>query len=350
MGTDSSRLRPRQALAAKLMPRTCHAVIRRLSVCIGLVAAGAAGQHPTAHLQTPWRALFAGEEAELHVHAGTRGTLSWQLTSRNRTLDSGEAAVTPGTTTPIRLRVPPLKPGVAMAADLTLREDAGTDQPASADSTVRFWLFSREPFAGQRRWLESLKLHVLDPDETAIPLFEAADIPFEQVQRFSQLPAVESGILLVAPGVSPHDYRGSVTTIYEAAARGVSVLWLSPGDGHLTMPSPDAPHLPRPRDLRLRGNDVVHSLDRRLDANGWPPDGRLATASWTLAPRRVDVVAQRRTDSRGWPWIELTFTGGGRAVFCQFPIVEKWETGGPTPRYLFAAILKYLSTDREETP
>jgi hypothetical protein len=90
-------------------------------------------------------------------------------------------------------------------------------------------------------------------------------------------------------------------------------------------------------EIRLRRNEIITELDKRLDATAWPPDG--AVPHTGLVPDRTGAEV---TEDSGWPWVELWLQEPhGRLVICGFKIVATWDNG-PTPRFLLVRILEYL--------
>jgi hypothetical protein len=140
------------------------------------------------------------------------------------------------------------------------------------------------------------------------------------------------------------DYRGLGDMMVKTAARGIPVLCLAPAGGEMTMPGAGDADLPKPRSMRFAGNELIVQLDKRLDAEAWPPDGRVAAGGLKLRGDRGPVVGETAKES-AWPWVELEYGGKGRLVVCGFGIVEKWKNG-PAPRFLFAKVLEHMAAEK----
>ncbi len=60
---------------------------------------------------------------------------------------------------------------------------------------------------------------------------------------------------------------------------------------------------------------------------------------------RGQVVARVVEGDAGWPWLEVGFSAKrGKLIVCGFGLVKKWDAG-PTPRFLLARLLDYMSID-----
>jgi hypothetical protein len=98
--------------------------------------------------------------------------------------------------------------------------------------------------------------------------------------------------------------------------------------------------LPTPSRVVLRREDAITTLDKRLDATGWPPDGKIVASTMSIVADRSRAVFEVGSRQTGWPWIEVHYSGQrATLLICGFGIVEHWAAG-PTPRYLLARMLE----------
>ncbi len=308
--------------------------------------------------QEPWDNVFAGREAVLHVRITARaefkGRLAWHYAAGGRTLARQERAIEVAPerleTMPLRLPVPDVKQGLILDTAITVSLlEPGAALPAAAlDKTLR--VFSPNPFADVQQWLKSLNIQVFDPDHRTAATFEAARIPFRSVPRADALDTVRTGLLVVGEGISFESHRGVWNQLMNRIMDGVSVLCLAPSARTLPLLSPDEPVPGVLAGLRLERLPYSRALDKRLDAESWPPDGRVCTRAIAVRGDRGRVVGESRpAEAGGWPWMELAGQGGGRLILCCPAIIEKWETG-PAPRYLLKRILEYLATTERSAP
>lgn len=100
-------------------------------------------------------------------------------------------------------------------------------------------------------------------------------------------------------------------TIVQAAARGVPVLCLAPGEGSIALPGSADAESPSPAGLSLRREDAIAELDKRLDAIAWPPKGSVAACRLAVKGDRERVVAEVTQERQAWPWIEARYAGKG---------------------------------------
>jgi len=303
--------------------------------------------------EEPWCAVFAESQATFHVSITAKepfsGRLTWVLRLNQRTLARREQSVTGAPNKPARVEmrvdIPPVKEGVVVPAALTVAVFATGGREATVAAEKRLRIFPKDPFHLRKTWLEELRLRLLDPEETTAEVFDDAKIPYESVRSPQTLEGEGGSMLVVGAGVSFEDYRGLAEDLVRLAAGGCRVLCLSPAGGEMTLPGTAEAELPAPLALAFRQADVITELDKRLDPAGWPPNGKLVASALVVKAGRAQVVGEIVPDGRGWPWFAAEFASGGKLVLCGFPIMEKWRAG-PTPRFLFARILEWL-TEKE---
>ena len=87
---------------------------------------------------------------------------------------------------------------------------------------------------------------------------------------------LKEGGVIVVEGVSFKDEKGLGETLVKLASGGLSVLILAPSAGEVAIPGIGGP-AGGLEELTFR-RDIVRTLDKRLDSDGWPPDGKAAKA------------------------------------------------------------------------
>jgi hypothetical protein len=320
--------------------------------CLLLAAAAAWGEQDKASVEpaAQWSNVFGGKDVEVpFVIRGAEplGQATWSLTIGPRQL-SGAASYDPKKPAhfSVKVRTPDVKPGVVLKLVLTVtaRSDRG-DPLASCDKVL--WVFPTDPFADRTKWLESLKITLFDPAGATGPLLKKAGVPFKETANTAELAAKTDGLALVGAGASFVDYPDLWPALTKLAGRGVPVLCLAPVAGELPLPGADAAN--GPEAIAFHKASVIRRLDRRLDAEGWAPDGKVAVNGVSLKSEDRQVTAAVGKDG-GWPWVEIDYPApGGALVICGFDFLgkDKWEAG-PTPRYLFARLLEVLIDRRVE--
>ncbi len=309
-------------------------------------------------IREPWSGLFAGTDTVFHAVLSSSGQftgrIGWQLVSSGRTIARGESAVTanPGAGEMVALRmvVPPLNEGVAMQASLAVTAyEGGVDKEATSMEKP-LWIFSTNALAGRTDWAKGLNVRLFDPLKKTAGILADSGIPFTEQNNVDALADLKTGILIVGEGVSFKDYRGLSEILLKAASAGVPVLCLAPAGGEIRVPGIGSDEPPSPAGISLRRQDILRQLDKRLDAEAWPPDGKVAISGIKLVGERGVVSGQVTVGDDGWPWLEISFGKGtdetnrqarGKVVICGFGIVEKWESG-PAPRFLLARLLEYM--------
>jgi hypothetical protein len=360
---DREAAHPGHWFAGSCRYRGCGRHPVRLGVLALLLQASAfaavSAEGPALALHEGWSAYFGGREQVFHVaikadrEAGSC-QVGWELAADGRAIARGEQVVQVGpagvAACAIPIHLPPVKDGVIAPAVLTIAARlAGSGTPAAI--TRPLWLFPETPFTGVQARLREQRLHLLDPHGSTRAVLDQSDVPYESVRSAEALAEQAPCTLIVGSGISLTEHRGLFAALVHLASRGHRVLWLAPRAGTGPFPGPGAaaspPTLTR---VEFRGRDVISALDKRLDAQSWPPDGILAAAGVGLRADRGRVLMEFGSgadEANGWPWARLDFGGGGRLVVCGFPIVERWEDG-PVPRFLLARILDWLVEQEKE--
>ena len=172
------------------------------------------------------------------------------------------------------------------------------------------------------------------PKAKTADVLEKANIPFAFMKNPDALEELNEGMLLIGEGTAWRDCRSLGESMVKAAARGLPVLCLAPGDGSLVLPGTAGAELPSPARLTLRRDDVIGELDKRLDAAAWPPKGLIDSAVWQSRATATKSLPKRARLQHAWSWLEMRYAvGKGRLLVCGFGIIRQWDAT-PTPRYL----------------
>jgi hypothetical protein len=331
-------------------------------VALSTILAGAAdrscGAVPAADRVTispreAWSGVLGGQETTLDYNIttpeGFRGRLGWSLSVDQRTLARGEIALTAEAGRPnraaVRFKVPEVKVGVVIQARLSVEVYDGGRGGRLAGHERPLWIFSDDPFALRADWLKELKITLFDPQGDTQKILERAKIPFRQIQHVGALQEMTGGVLVVGQGTSLEEYRNLPEILVRLAAGGVPVLCLAPSAGSLPMPGAGMPgtELPVPKHVVLRRQDAITALDKRLDADGWPPEGQIVASTISITADGHRVVGQVGKEESGWSWIEVHYPHErATLLICGFAVVDRWDAG-PTPRYLFAQMLELIA-------
>jgi len=290
----------------------------------------------------PWSSVFGARAVTFHVRVvpaqATRAKLLWRFAAGAATLARGgqtlQADPPDPATVAVRLSIPAAKPGPIVSCSVTASLVDAASNREIATATHPIHVFPESPFEGRTEWLKSLDIRLFDPEQRTRGVFEKVGIPFKTIANPDTISNLNEGLLIVGEGVSLRDYRALAILLRNAAERGRAALVLAPGGGDFS--------LPEPRRLLLASEDVIAKFDKRLDAVAWPPDGKLRASAARLVGERGPVKVECG-GMEGWPWIEMTYIGGGRLVICGWAIIEKWEAT-PTPRFLLAEVLEHMTS------
>jgi hypothetical protein len=312
-----------------------------------------------------WGCVFGGRKVELHfavvAQRAVEGRVAWGLAVERGTVARGEAAVVAGPQKPgevtVRLDLPEAREGVVVPAVLSLAvESPGRAGNPIASLEKRLWIFPENPFALRTRWLEQLDIRLFDPGQKTQRVLEKMKVPFRETRNVDSLAVLDKGLVIIGEGTSLSEYRGLAKMMVTAASRGTSVICLAPSGGEMAMPGSEGSDLPAPASITLRRNDVISTLDKRLDALAWPADGNAVASRLLIKGDRNRVVAEVGGSEEGWPWVEIGFLDrahvgqvgnlphGGKLVVCGFAVVRKWDEG-PVPRFLLLRLMEHLAAE-----
>jgi hypothetical protein len=306
-----------------------------------------------------WADVFSGSAVKFHYTVRTTqalaGRLSWSLSVGRRTVEQGQMPLVAGAERAIEvtvaLKIPDVKEGVILESQLNLAAFATGDPEPVAEHVKTVWIFPRDPFADRSQWLKELKITLFDPAGATVDVLEKAHVPYTLTKNTAALDELVDGLLLIGEGTAWKDYRSLGEAMMKAAARGVPVLCLAPGEGRLYLPGAAAgAEMPPPARVAFRREDVIRELDKRLDAAAWPPTGSISASRLTITSDRDQVVAEVSQAATAWPWLEVHYPAArGRLLVCGFGIIRQWEAT-PTPRYLLSEMFLRLTADKRSTP
>jgi hypothetical protein len=300
--------------------------------------------------------VFGDEESEFKFRVVTpravKGRVTWRLAEGTATIKTGEVDLNTNANAPadvsFKIAVPPVKDGVVLPTQLTLNviEDNQTKPLASFAQDV--WVFPKNAFADRSEWLKKLKITLYDPKGDTAKVLTAAMVPFEEARDVDAVAVVKEGVVIVGEGTSFKDERGLAGALLKLPIAGVVVLVLAPSSGEVLIPGVGGP-AGGIEDMSFR-REIVRKLDKRLDPNGWLPDGKVVASSVTVKMGEEAVGGEVAAGAGGWPWVEVrSDSGKGRWAFCGLGVIAKWDAG-PTPRFLFVRMLEYLTDSETEKP
>lgn len=346
-----------------MTPRS--AVLRGVAAAsLAIVAAGiAAGDDALVMAPADARTnYFAGRAAEcgtvIRGGEAVEGSLAWVLGVGGRSLANGAVAVRhPGrgaTNAVVTVPVPAGREGVVAEATLTtVLADAAGNRLGMAIRPVR--IFPADPFFDRRRWLDGLRIAVVDPDGGTEKVLTAAGVPLLFARADADIAALRPQVVIVGEGLAWAEHPRLAADLVGLCGQGTNVLCLAPASGAFPLPGVADPVGDGVADrITLRQADVVSDLDGRLDWRDWSARGSTVVSRLAIVADREAVVARAENAARGWPWLEARFADresgrpAGTFVVCGLGIVAHWEET-PAARYLFAALLARLAAPAADT-
>jgi hypothetical protein len=229
--------------------------------------------------------VFGDEIAEftfrVESQKAIKGRFVWRVAAGSATVKAGEvelaAEAGKATDIVIKVAVPPVKDGVIFGSKLTVAAVEEKRPKAAATLERDLWIFSKDPFMDRSEWLKKRKITLYDSKGDTTKMLTAAKVPFEEVRDVAALAAVKEGLLIVGEGLSFKDEKGLAAALHKLATDGLTVLILAPAAGEVVIPGVGGPAAGL-EDLTFR-REIVRKLDKRLDPDGWAPDGKSIASS-----------------------------------------------------------------------
>ncbi|MFN3150198.1 hypothetical protein [Bremerella sp.] len=278
-----------------------------------------------------------------------QGKVLWQYAAGARTLARGEETLQLAAGRPsvyeLPIEFPPVGEGVVFETRMVVTIVDG-DNKVLAQVEQPIWLFSEDPFANRREWLEGLDIHLYDPEDATVKCFEEAKIPHTRITNSNVLADFEGRILIVGSGTSLSKNRGLTDNLMKLAQRGVRVICLAPVDGEF--PWPMREEFPELAGVQFSSKKAIRDLDKRLnpDFDSMPNQTRNTVA---LESRRGQLRVNLAEAADGWPWWQVRFENDGTCILACFDLIQHWESS-PTPRFLLAGLLEKLSSETDSSP
>jgi hypothetical protein len=299
--------------------------------------------------------VFSGVENDFQFKVeaakAVKGRAVWRVAAGAATVKTGEVAIdaAPGApaTVPVKFAVAEFDKPAILPTKLTVTVYADGQAKPVATYEQDLWVFPKDAFADKSEWLKKLKINLYDPTAkgATTKVLEAAKIPFEQLRSVEAVEGVTEGTVVIGEGVSFKEEKGLAAALQKLAAGGRAVLILAPSEGEVIVPGLGGPA--GLEDLTFR-REIVRKLDKRLDPDGWPPDGKAVASSIKIKSGDDGVTGEVTAGPGGWPWVEAKY-GKGRWAVCGLGVIAKWDDG-PTPRFFFARLLEYLTDSETEQP
>ena len=282
-----------------------------------------------------WNAFGGQENLRVRGVAGVvAGADVWfSVAKDHRRISSGTIkAEADGLKLPVR--IPEMKPGVALALELTLR--AGSEQGPVLRSGP-LWAFAERPLEANHNPAAPRSILLYDPEGTTEPALRGIELPFETITKLDVLSDRTNAVIVVGEGVSLDGERGLWQTLMDAVAHGNHVLLLAPKDGQLHLP-PAWENLMVGDAQKVLRHGTVAKLPYKLDLTNWPPDGKAAATRFQLAAFRDEAVFNVTPDA-GTVAMGFDTATGGRFRACGLGIIAKWNET-PAARWLLVEMLE----------
>jgi hypothetical protein len=277
-----------------------------------------------------------------------RGRLYWCLQVDHRVIQRAEHSfsVYPQKVKSfdLELRLPPVKGGAAIAADLQIEVfDSASKLPVTSVQK-KIWILAPDLFAHQQALLKRINIHLYDPQNVTSKIFSKTGIPFKQLKSPEAFTNLSKALLVIGEGTDLNARRGFADIILSTALAGNTVLCMAAAPGTFPLGADTLQLVKKAKGVNLSSYDIVKSLDKRLDVSFWTKLHGKSTGA-----RTVDFqvgnhqLFTRVAGEHGWPWVELQYSQpNARFVYCGFNLMKEWGYG-PPPRYLLNSIFRMIA-------
>lgn len=227
-----------------------------------------------------WNA-FAGQEHLIvrgipDVNPGTN--IWFSVMKDQRKISSGSCRAEADASLNLPVHLPEMKPGVALALDLTLRA-GGERGRVLRDGTL--WAFAERPVEPNHNPAASRDILLFDPDGKTEAALCSIEIPFEWLKNLETLSNRTNAVVVVAEGVSLESERGLWSALLAAVAHGNHVLLLAPKDGQLR-PSAEWGGLAAGSVQDVLRRTATPALPYKLDLVSWCAAAKTAKSFFPL--------------------------------------------------------------------
>ena len=162
-------------------------------------------------------------------------TVWFRVAKDHRTLASGTVRADADGRVTLPVALPEMRPGVALALNVTLRSDSEQGRILRNGGTL--WALSEQPLPTGRNPAAPRAAWLYDPVGQTAAAFRSISLPFETVTRLEALAAMTNATVIVGEGLSMETERGLWETLMITIARGNRVLLLAPVDGRMRPPA-----------------------------------------------------------------------------------------------------------------
>ena len=290
--------------------------------------------------------LFAGRDERVVVKGGEglpagQSQVWYSISKETRTITKGTARVESDNSVSLSVRLPELKPGVAMRFDLELR--AGSDQGQRVKQGT-LWAFSEQPLVAGYKPTGERQLMLYDPAGDTEKAFQSIGLVYTSAVRLEALAEATNAVIVVGEGVSLEKERALGDVMTAAVLRGNRVLLLAPTDGVIRPPAGSPWRLVAGMVTAVLGG-VQKAGAPSLDLGPYPPGKPLNRVFFRLTSETEGITVTVSPDSGeqavGWDYVQRP----GRFRACGLGVVENWDKT-PAMRWFLIEMVEELNKEK----
>ena len=294
-----------------------------------------------------WRGVFAGEISQYNIivtsEQNSNVLLSWQLLLKGRTLSRGDQEISVGRggtkVVSLPLRIPPMKPGTHLNAQLIIDVSSGVDSEHKEHYQSVLPVYGPNLLLTDIAIFRQLNIQLFDPVGKTSQLLNELKVPYNELSRDEILNFSAEGLVVVGAGADLDRHRGLMDVLVKLASEGKRVLVLQPSSGKVPLSELTPNSGVQPSTLSFSKDSIVKSFAQGYH---WIADDPLKNSGIALRSHRQKILAQvveYQHDS--WDWFSVNFQNTeGRFIICMLPFIDHIHRG-PIPQLLFSRLLMY---------
>lgn len=240
-------------------------------------------------------------------------------------------------------------PGVKQRSPITLTVQVICDGKLEAEKQWEYSIFPRNISDTVKNIIKNRKLGLIDFSGKIKRILNESEIPFTSLTNQLSIGAFQGDLIIIGPKEEPRMMPTLLSSVENKVADGISVISFQEkmeiGDQFI-IPLTNLSPLP----LNIKDITILspnHPLFTGLtgnDFNNWRENG-IVTSFPLIKPDKGNFRILAEADLSTTALLE-TFSGEGKFIFCQLPVIDKFNSE-PIAQALFVNLIRYALVKQE---